>query len=232
MSELTPSKLAMLLLKMNLYLFIITLGVNSLALFPYYMHVNQVSNNIALDVANRNYILMDDVEGYVDHFGKTYGQEGAMTYSLLTFKESEIGGNLFGFNQMSSASTHTKTSGLVAYADPIDVNSNAYVLKNGGRATVAVSVNPLEGSQKSKSMVVGKSSFDPLNSNVDVKQGMDGHSSLGNNSVLVQRGTPFEVSVKTRYKLSGGVLGFMLHAGIPMESKTVGVTTKYYQYGG
>lgn len=50
------------------------------------------------------------------------------------------------------------------------------------------------------------------------------------NSVLVNRGTPFKVNLKTRYKLTGYAFGFKLHSAIPITVASVGVTTQYYQY--
>lgn len=227
----SPTQIAMLLLKLNVYLFLITIGISGLSFFPYYMHLNQISNNVAMDVANRNYIETGDVSKFVGHLNAAPGQKDSTTYSLLTFRESDIKGRVVSGTDNKSSSEYAKAGGVTAFSTKVSADKDSYALSSGGNTTVAIGVKALSGSKANKSLLVkytgGK--FDPVNNNTALVDGMTGNK-MSNNSILVNRGTPFKVKLQTRYKVSAGTLGFMFHAAIPVELETIGVTTQYYQY--
>lgn len=215
----------MLFLKINVILFALTIGLSSLSIFPYYMHLISIANNIALDVANRNYINVEDIETYIGHLNKYYGEDGVNTYSLLTFKEADIKGNLAGSDE--SAKDYV-TKGVTAFVSPLEIpSSSSVVLKKGGYNTVAVDVETLDG----QCLMIDylKGNFDPINDVNDLVDGMEGNN-MNNSCRLVNRGTPFKVEIVTRFKLTGGAFGFMFHSAIPVKVVAVGVTTKYYKY--
>lgn len=226
-----PSKIAMLILKINVYLFVITLGANLLMLFPFYMHITQISNNVAMDVANRNYTTHKDLSLYIDHLSAQGGDANAVPYSLMAFDKA----NRVGSSQSleSGAVSAAKLGGQTSFSNPLNPDPNSYISKSIGDEVASVSVKAIGGSKDGKSLIACKgacaSEFNPLTNNQDMIAGMDG-TGMTADSTLVNRGTPFKVSVKTRYKLSGGTLGFMFHAGLPVTVETIGVTTQYYQY--
>lgn len=230
MGGVTPSKFAMFILKINLLLFVITLGVNVLTVFPYYMHLTQISGNIAMDVANRNYTTHDDLGNYVEHLAAGYGDSNANTYSLMTFNKSNIDATDAGDN--ANVANYVGM-GNTSFSSPLDVDNDSYVVTSGSEEIVAVSVSAVSGSKNGKSLIACYGScnadFDPINEVSHMIDGLEGDG-MSQNSVLVNRGTPFKVSLKTRFKLSGGTFGFMFYAGIPVTIETIGVTTQYYQY--
>lgn len=227
----SPQKIALLILKINVYLFILTFGISVLSFFPYYMHLTQISNNIAMDVANRNYINTSDVSKFVGHLNASPGQNDSTAFSLMTFRESDFDGRVVDGDR-EDISQFAKDGGVTVFSREIEAPSDSYALSSGGNTTVALSVKALSGSKSGKSLIASygaSSKFDPLNKEDHLVDGMTGNQ-MKNNSILVNRGTPFKVSLLTRYKLTAGTLGFMFHSGIPVEMSTVGVTTQYYQY--
>lgn len=228
-----PTVVASLMLKINVMLFFITAGLSALTFFPYQLHLNQLANNVAIDVANRNYTVRDDVLALVGHLNADAGESAANTFSLLTFKESNISGQVKGSEvDRSSVSSTMKGGGITAYADKLEYDSNSLLLKNGGSNTVSVNVDVLSGPESGKSLIVnyrGGDEFDPLNDNTHLVDGMTGTNMAGN-STLVNRGTTFDVRLKSRFNLAVGGFGYRLNFAIPVEGVSVGVTTQYYQY--
>jgi hypothetical protein len=230
MGGITPSKLAMFILKINIFLFVITMGVNILTVFPYYMHLTQISGNIAMEVANRNYTTYDDLENYVGHLDAGYGESRANTYSLMTFNKNNIDSTDVG--DTADVSNYVGL-GNTSFSSPLDVEQHSFVITDGSESIASVNIEAISGTKDGKSLIACHGScngnFDPINNNQHMIDGMDGNG-MSANSTLVNRGTPFKVSLKTRFKLSGGTFGFMFYAGIPITIETIGVTTQYYQY--
>lgn len=220
---LKPTELAMFLLKMNIFIFIITLGVNSLSIFPYWMHLNQINNNISLDVANSNYVKDSTLNSYLGHLILDYGDENANTFSILTFKESKFSNVRNAEVTTQNVSKATKDLGVTAFASPVTSNNKSYSL--GTPKTVVLNVQTTSG--QSLILEGAPTSFNPIENNTDLNTAMT--SGYGNGK-LVNRGVPFKSVLKTRFKLTGAAFGFFITTALPITVETVGVTTQYYQY--
>lgn len=218
-----PADLAMLILKINIMIFVITIGVNTVSLFPYLLHLNQINNNIALDVANKNYVSESDLKKYLEHFTLDYGDTGASTFSVLTFKS--IGAVNSGEANFDAISNAAQDRGVTVFAKDLSFDNNSYTLNSGGSAVVGVDIETVKSNQ-SLILSVGNS-FNPLDNNDEMMTGMDSGYGKGK---IVNRGNAFNVTLKTRYKLTGAAFGFFITTAIPVKVETVGVTTQYYQY--
>lgn len=224
----TPAKFAMFIIKVNVLIFLITVGANTVTLFPYMLHLNQIANNLALDVANRNYTTDASIKQYVKHLTvKTY-TSGATIYSQQTFKESDMKGTTHNESDMSHLGNYISMgSGGIVFANPLQTESQASNADDStGHHIVSVTVKT-KGNGPSLILSSLPKDFNPLENPDNTKEAMDNGYGGGK---LVQRGQPFEVKLKSRYKLSGGAFGFMVHSAIPITVQTVGVTTQYYQY--
>lgn len=219
-----PADLAILILKINVLIFVITLGVNTISLFPYLLHLNQINNNIALDVANRNFVSESDLKKYLEHFTYDYGDTGASTFSILTYKNK--GGAIntdANFNEIQQA---TKDRGVTVFAKDLSFDSKSYTLQSGNSSVVGVNVETIKNGGQSLILDVGDS-FNPLNNNIEMEKGIEDGYGKGK---IVNRGHAFNVTLKTRYKLTGAAFGFFITTALPVQVDTVGVTTQYYQY--
>lgn len=218
-----PAEFAMLILKINVIIFLITVGVSVFSLFPYLMHLNQINNNIALDVANRNFVTEDDLNQYLKHFALKEGDTGASTFSVLTYKK--MPGDNLKTGDMSVASLKevikSNSRGKTVYVKDLAFNGDSYTVGYGGEAIVGVNVD----TQSDSLILNAGSGFDPIGNITDMKAGMDGNYG----GKIVNRGERFTVTLKTRYKLTGAAFGFFLTIALPVEAKTIGVTTQYYQ---
>lgn len=230
--EMTPAKFAMFIIKVNILIFLVTVGVNTFTLFPYMLHLNQVVNNIALDVANRNYITDGNIKQYVKHLTITNYTSGATIYSQQTFKEADMSGSSSDSSSMSNLGNMVKMGkGSIVFANSLSTDSQAATFGDStGHAVVSVTVKEKSSNSSSgQSLILNNlpTDFNPLENPENTKTAMDNGYGGGK---LVQRGHAFEVKMKTRYKLSGGAFGFMIHSAIPLTVLTEGVTTQYYQY--
>lgn len=225
--EMTPAKFAMMILKVNVLIFILTVGVNTFSLFPYMMHLNQVVNNLALDVANRNYTTADSVEKYIVHLKPKTGATDSTVFSQQTYKNADMSGGKTTSSTATVKNTVAMGAGSIIIASPLSTDSGAVTVKDvTGDSVASVTVTNKSGNG---SLILSKipAGFNPLEKSADTKEAMDNGYGGGK---IIQRGNAFTVKLKTRYKLSGGAFGFMINTAIPMEVETQGVTTQYYQY--
>lgn len=223
--------MAKLILKMHVILFLITAGLSALTIFPYQLHLNQIANNIAIDVANRNFTTRDDFTAIAGHLNADPGDSDANTFTLLTYKESNIDGvTKAGDVDSGGFRDSILAGGTTGFSDRIDVDASSAVLKNGGIDSVSLNVDTI-GPSGGDSLIVNYAggSFDPLNNTDHLVDGMNGTNML-NNGKIVNRGVPFKVTLQSRFNFTISGLGFRWNIGIPMEGVSIGVTTQYYQY--
>lgn len=212
-------------------LFLVTGALSALTLFPYKLHLDQMANNIAIDVANRNFTTTDDFRAITGHLNADPGDPDANMFTLLTYKESNVHGVTKGSGAGEDGFRNSiRAGGTTGFADRIEVDSLSAVMKNGGIDAVALNVDTL-GSSGGDSLIVDYAggSFDPLNNVDHLIDGMNGTNML-NNGKIVNRGVPYKVTLKSRFNFTITGLGFRWHIGIPIEGVSIGVTTQYYQY--
>lgn len=224
----TPVEFALFILKANIIIFIITIGASALAIFPYNLHLNQIMNNMALDVANRNYITDKDINKYVDHLTEPQGSAKANLYSMQTFKEYDLnsGASLRGSAAIDTFDNGSLKMGAghIVFSDSLPHTGYTVAKQSKVILTVKLKDTTTDGSILLKG---APTDFDPLSNLSHTKQGMENGYGGGK---VVQRGHTFELEIATRYKLTGAAFGFFLTAAIPTSVSTNGVTTQYYQY--
>ena len=223
--------IAKIILKVHVVLFLVTGALSALTLFPYKLHLDQMANNIAIDVANRNFTTKEDFLAISGHLNADPGDADANTFTLLTYKESNVDGVTKGSDAGEDGFRNSiQAGGTTGFADRLEVDSSSALLKNGGIDTVALNVDTI-GPSGGDSLIVDYAggSFDPLNNTDHLIDGMNGTNML-NSGKIVNRGVPFKVTLKSRFNFTITGLGFRWNIGIPIEGVSVGVTTQYYQY--
>ena len=224
----TPVEFALFILKANIIIFIVTIGASSLAIFPYNLHLNQIMNNMALDIANRNYITDKDVDKYVEHLTAAQGTQDANLYSMQTFKEYDLNNSssLRGSSAVDNFDDGNLKMGAghIVFSDSLPHVGHTV----SKQSKVILTVNLKDKTSGGSILLKGApTDFDPLSNLTHTKQGMENGYGGGK---VVQRGHTFELEIATRYKLTGAAFGFFLTAAIPTSVSTNGVTTQYYQY--
>ena len=219
----SPAEVAKFFLKINIIIAIITLGANTILIYPYQLYLTQIANNIAMDVSSKNYVTESETQVYF----KSLSTDSASLYSTRTYipgAKAFQGANTQGDSMLSSnsVSNNFRNGGIYVYTPALKSNSlgNEKVFSNA----INVAVKSCNGKDL---LLSADSSFNPITNNSHMVSGFDTTNYGGN---LVQRGTAFQVEINTRYVITGLAMGAMINMVIPIKVESVGVTTQYYQY--
>lgn len=220
----TPASVAKFMIKLNIYILIITLTANVALIYPFYLHMSQIANNIAMDVAAKNYVTKDELNSYLKHLtlqndniyaSKVYRPNDAVySRKTTTFNDAQM--------NTESITTGFALGGVRVYTPALKKPPGKAELFGDSAVYISVMTN-----KDSKSLLINDSSFDPMRNTNQMITGMDSGTGGG---YLVQRGNSFKVNMTTRYVLTGMTFGLMVHMVMPVEVTSVGVTTQYYQY--
>lgn len=217
----TPAGIAKLFLKINIAIACITLGANALLIYPYYLHLTQLANNLAMDVSSKNYATAHDVNLYF----KPLTEDKKTLYSVRTYipgSETFNGATTMSVGERNKDKIfeNFNSGGIYVYTPPLSSNSiggTDYNINN------VINVSVKSCTNKDLILESATTTFNPLVNNSDMIKGMDGTTFGG---TMVQRGTAFQVEVNTRYVLSGFAMGANINMVIPVKVQSVGVTTQ------
>ena len=212
--NLNPTKVSLMILKVFITIFILTLVTSLANIFPYYMAMTNVANDILMRSTMNNFVIQKDVDDIV---GSTFGLQRSGDFHTY---DRDINGedNIFG------SLTYKEDGGVHVYTQTIPKGSGAKPFSSGS-CTIGESCSSWKNPAR-KVVLNENVNFDPK-TNTDHLMKFRGPIADSYNGA--QRGDTISVRVESKIKLKVIFIGMNITVGVPLRVTKSGPAMYYYR---